>query len=68
LRNADQPSLNCCLGPLLPALNAACPALPLQITMLDKNAKHKVTFKDVAGCDEAKVGAALRRAVACCCM
>jgi hypothetical protein len=26
--------------------------------MLDKNAKNKVTFKDVAGCDEAKVGAA----------
>ncbi len=23
--------------------------------MLDKNAKNKVTFKDVAGCDEAKV-------------
>jgi hypothetical protein len=40
-------------APLLPALPA------LQITMLDKNAKHKVTFKDVAGCDEAKVGDAL---------
>jgi hypothetical protein len=23
--------------------------------MLDKNAKNKVSFKDVAGCDEAKV-------------
>lgn len=29
---------------------------PAQVTMLDKNAKNKVTFKDVAGCDEAKVG------------
>ena len=27
------------------------------VTMLDKNAKNKVTFADVAGCDEAKVGA-----------
>ena len=26
----------------------------LQISVLDKNAKDKVMFKDVAGCDEAK--------------
>eukprot|EP00803_Ostreobium_quekettii_P002176 evm.model.scf_1526.3 EVM.evm.TU.scf_1526.3 scf_1526:22105-28389(-) len=26
-----------------------------QVTVLDKNAKDKVTFKDVAGCDEAKM-------------
>jgi len=26
----------------------------LQISVLDKNAKDKIMFKDVAGCDEAK--------------
>jgi AFG3 family protein len=25
-----------------------------QVTILDKNAKNKIMFKDVAGCDEAK--------------
>lgn len=25
-----------------------------QVTVLDKNAKNKIMFKDVAGCDEAK--------------
>jgi hypothetical protein len=30
-------------------------SLPFQVTMLDKNSKNKVSFKDVAGCDEAKV-------------
>lgn len=27
---------------------------PLQVSTIDKNAKDKITFKDVAGCDEAK--------------
>ena len=27
----------------------------LQVSVIDKNAKDKITFKDVAGCDEAKV-------------
>ncbi len=26
----------------------------MQISVLDKNAKNKIMFKDVAGCDEAK--------------
>lgn len=26
----------------------------VQVTILDKNAKNKIMFKDVAGCDEAK--------------
>ena len=28
--------------------------LRAQVTVLDKNAKNKIMFKDVAGCDEAK--------------
>lgn len=39
---------------------AQVPAVPPltrpQVVQLDKNAKNKVTFADVAGCDEAKVG------------
>lgn len=31
-----------------------------QVTTVDKNSKHKVTFKDVAGCDEAKVRGRMR--------
>ena len=30
-----------------------------QVTVMDKNSKSKVSFKDVAGCDEAKVRHAL---------
>ena len=26
----------------------------MQVTVLDKNAKNKIMFRDVAGCDEAK--------------
>ena len=32
----------------------ACCRPGLQIQVLDKNAKNKIMFKDVAGCDEAK--------------
>ena len=37
-------------------ISLTCPvtALRLQVTVLDKNAKNKIMFKDVAGCDEAK--------------
>lgn len=47
---------------LLPSGLTSCPPPALQpplctqVVQLDKNAKNKVTFNDVAGCDEAKVG------------
>lgn len=40
---------------VLPCAFGHCCSYP-QVVQLDKNAKNKVTFADVAGCDEAKVG------------
>lgn len=54
------------MGLTVSQVPAVLPLSRPQVVQLDKNAKNKVTFADVAGCDEAKVGCWLEAAALAC--